>query len=446
MQDLLKIKSNVVKMVEAGAPDEEISAYVSAEGVTPEQIKYAGRDYIGKRPGIDDPRLRAATGRAITGLEVLVPLGASLISGGTAGVPAGVISSGAGEYARALTEGKTKKEAAKAGLIGGGIDLGLSLLTGGFGKGATGMVKKKMASELGEEATERVVKNIPKYTKDLKKSYRAVTEQGKSSLINMNKTLGKQVGEAKKAAIKDSSKLVNTTEIKKNVIDMLTQERALGYGGRRGAATSKGVLKKTLDEISNLPEKTDAQTLLDAVNEIDDALESVYKKQIAKGKPSFNEAMAEKIRGITNEKAMSALDEALPASKQKYKEFMNVLNDEGGKIKRALAKQDSFNSLLERSFKDKQWKTLENLQKLDDLLPKKEKFYENFLSKQAVSLLKNIKSPYLSEAGLRTTAFTYLPRIAAKGIRGAASTPGKTLGQLTKTGTRRLLELAGKED
>lgn len=439
-----KIKGNVAIMVSKGAPESDIDQYISASGFTVDDIKNAKKTYVGKRPGIDTKGGRLAANIGITATQIAAPIAAGIFSGGSATIPTSVATAGAGEYLRALTEGKSQGQALKSGAFGAGADLVLGKVGGAIGKGATGLVKRKLAGELGEEATEKVIKNIPKYTKKSAESYKEVTDLGRKSISSMKKTIGKEVGEAKTKAI--SNKINFSKErLINDVDDLLRSERIKGARVLRGKE-GKQVLGKVTEEVRRIPKNPTAQELLDVVDNIDDSLKSVYRKDLAKQGTTVGEGVAERIRGITNKRAMEAMDATLPASKKRYSAFMEVLNDEGGEIKRALNNQKSFNSLLESATKDKRWKTLDNLIKLDELLPDKSKFMDRHLSKLSNDILRNIKSPYLSEAGLRTTAYTMLPRLAAKGIRGSSTTVGKTGLQATKTLIRTLAETAARQE
>ncbi|HQB84988.1 MAG TPA: hypothetical protein PLZ69_00940 [Candidatus Pacearchaeota archaeon] len=397
------------------------------------------KNYIGDKPGIDDPKLRKAVGHTITGLQIAAPVAAGFFSGGTAAVPVSVASAGIGEYARALTEGKGQLEGLKRGAIGAGTDFAFGKVGGMIGKGATSLVKGKLSAQLGEEATEKIIKNIPKYTKKAKDTYKDVTKLGKESLEELVKKTGKEVGDAKMIA-RQSKKIVDTTPLKKEVKEMLLKEdiRSLKDLGDFASPTQ---LRKTIKRIEKLPSKANISDLMRTVDRSYDNLTPIYNKKIANQSLTTAEGLAERITGKLNKLASTSASDILPASKKKYATVMKLMNDENASIKRALSSQESFNSLLNNTIKDKKWKTLENLIKLDDLLPAKQKFLDKHLTRISGDTLRNLKSLYLSEAGLRTTGFTILPRVAAKGLRGASTETGKAGMQLTKTGLRRLAEL-----
>lgn len=74
MADIATIKSNIARMIDQGAPEEDIDAYVASEGVTPEQLRQRGA--MAERQGRGASTLQGA----------LVGFGDEVVAGGAAGM------------------------------------------------------------------------------------------------------------------------------------------------------------------------------------------------------------------------------------------------------------------------------------------------------------------------------------------------------------------------
>jgi len=69
MTDLARVKRNVAKMIDLGAPEEEIDAYVASENTTPEELRRADRPgYMAAR--VDQERRQSTVGPTIMGQQL----------------------------------------------------------------------------------------------------------------------------------------------------------------------------------------------------------------------------------------------------------------------------------------------------------------------------------------------------------------------------------------
>lgn len=379
------------------------------------------KKYLGNRPGIDSDVLRNIVGGLITAGEIAAPVASSVFATPASAVPVSVGTSALGEYLRAMTQGKTQEKALKAGLTGGAVDLALA----GAGKALKPALKFVSKTGLkpgtSEYATKLFEKNIPKYTKPIKKEFEDIAFKTRKSIQNLGSEFGKEVGTIKS----DVSGLpfkVNTSPIKKDIKNFLKSERFIVKEGVQKGVKGRKVLDNVVKQIDNLPKKASNTELFDTLTNVDDIIDSIYLKK-GKVKLRSSESGAKRIRGIYDEFIGKNLpDNKLKTAKNKYNIYREILNDEGGKILKSLQSERATTKLITDSLKKGERKTLKNLQTLDSL--SKNKFIDEALNKSFRGMLELSPAVYPTTPGLIRQALIALPRLSTKTLRASEQPAG----------------------
>lgn len=342
-------------------------------------------------------------------------IGAKLPAIGRIAAQAGI--TGGARIAEELAKGKKTPEAIKKGLKTGGIT---GLLMGAFAipKGiASKIIKSKATIGFGEAAEEAVTKRFPAITEPPKeKMFEIVTKTGRA-LKGKEKELGKLVGQAKKQFIA-SEKLIERKPIRESIFRLLREEQLFPRKGEiQKGLKRRGILSSVLKQARRISPESDPKKILDIVENIDDELANTYTRRMAQKALTKAEQAALRIRGKINEFAINRLKEGLPPAKKTFADFKGILTAEGREIERALKTEKGLQKLLESSIKEGRTQTLNNLKRLDDSLPQKDKFLDKTIQKLIEWNLRGTRDIWPSKAGVIEALISGVAAPVAKGLR-----------------------------
>lgn len=378
-------------------------------------------------------------GGLITGTEIAAPIAIGSATTPIGGVIASPLITGLGEFLRSkAVDKKNNIESLKSGLIGAGTDVATIGAFSALKPAAKFIAKSKALEGIGENASEIINKNFNKYTEPIKDKFSDISEFAGENLLNLRKKLGSLVSESKNKAIEKNIK-TDSVSIIDNIKNILKENQIspVNEDTIEKGLKKRPILNKVLNQANQIKDNETPKRLLDIVDNIDDELELTYQTLDKGGKITKAEETALAIRKTINDNAIKKLEESLPQTKKTYANFMNILNSKNGEIKRALdqyksGNQDNLQKLIFKSIQEGNKTTLDNLYKIDEMLPENKKFFNKILNKSVRENLSKSKELYPSKPGLIDQLLIAIPRAAAYTLRKSEKIPGKTLGQSLK--------------
>ena len=346
---------------------------------------------------------------------------------GPKAIAAGTVDS-AGEFIRARAEGKSVSDSLKPAITSGTITGLMEIINMGALRRATKVISDDATQEIGK----RILKN-PRILKESPKSVGDIIKKGHSALKNQRFVKGKQVGEAKKLA-RESGAQVNLSDIIKKSADLKEKSKLVVPEGKVAVQELVGQTTslKRIDKILESQKLTkgggldfdDAETVLESM---DNVLEKTYKKILKGESLSTSEKVALDVRRATNKSISDSVGDiaskkGLTKSKKEFSDFVNLTDDH--LIKRMKKDRDAMSSVVKSALREGKEETFEKIVKLDNALPKGERFLDDFLGKQVNKQFNNLG---FTKEGIKSSWPDVLVRKVA--------TPAPILG----TATRRAL-------
>ena len=324
-------------------------------------------------------------------------------------------------------------------------------------KGASTLASMNLPSNLSEFAKKIYKSDIAKYSKPSSSEFEDIVSSGAKGIEGLKQKAISAISEAKTTA-KEDPELFNTKVLKSKITDLLKEKQVLPKKKKIGTqivsirpgvmqilpkeippiGIQKGVIQKNvlasvLGQSRQINKKSTLKDILDVIDNIDDILTApVYNKEAAQEVANYAPKVGKQIRGIINEYAMNIAENTLPENKKNFVKIMNILNDEGGEIKRALKTDKGMNSLVKQSLAEGRKTTLVNLQRMDALLPDNKKFYKDALAKVFRKDIEAISRFYPSKPGIIMQGLESIPKAAALAIRAGSSPAGKGVGVVAK--------------